>query len=60
MPRTVELAWSGPKIGVVLAEDAEDTEYMARCAAAGWQVRSPDTWEVEELARLLGEEGVAG
>lgn len=60
VPRTVELAWSGPKIGVVLAEDAEDTEYMARCAAAGWQVRSPDTWEVEELARLLGEEGVAG
>jgi ATP-dependent helicase YprA (DUF1998 family) len=57
--RTVELAWPGPKIGVVLAEDAEDTEYMAQCAAAGWQVRAPAGWDVEELARLLGEEGVA-
>ncbi|CAL9562406.1 DEAD/DEAH box helicase [Streptomyces sp. enrichment culture] len=57
--RTVELAWPGPKIGIVLAEDAEDTEYMAQCAAAGWQVRAPAGWDVEELARLLGEEGVA-
>jgi ATP-dependent helicase YprA (DUF1998 family) len=55
--RTVELAWPGPKIGIALAEDAEDTEYMAQCAAAGWQVRAPDAWDVEELARLLGEEG---
>ncbi|WP_030744797.1 DEAD/DEAH box helicase [Streptomyces sp. NRRL S-31] len=55
--RTVELAWPGPRIGIVLAEDAEDTEYMAQCAAAGWQVRAPDAWDVAELARLLGEEG---
>ncbi|MER6843794.1 DEAD/DEAH box helicase [Streptomyces platensis] len=60
VPRTVELAWPGPKIGVVLAEDAEDSVYMAQCAAAGWQVRTPDAWEVEELARLLGEKGAAG
>ncbi|MYT16629.1 Distinct helicase family with a unique C-terminal domain including a metal-binding cysteine cluster [Streptomyces sp. SceaMP-e96] len=60
VPRTVELAWPGLKIGVVLAEDAEDTGYMAQCAAAGWHVRAPDAWEVEELARLLGEEGAAG
>ncbi|MGW0333117.1 DEAD/DEAH box helicase [Streptomyces sp. NPDC003011] len=58
--RTVELAWPGPKIGIVLAEDAEDTEYMAQCAAAGWQVRAPGAWDVEELALLLGEEGVGG
>lgn len=57
--RTVELAWPGPKIGIVLAEDAEDPEYMAQCAAAGWQVRAPDAWDVEELAHLLGEEGGA-
>ena len=57
--RTVELAWPGPRIGIVLAEDAGDTEYMAQCAAAGWQVRAPDGWDVQELARLLGEEGVA-
>ncbi|MDX2936484.1 DEAD/DEAH box helicase [Streptomyces ipomoeae] len=57
--RTVELAWPGSKIGIVLAEDAEDTEYMAQCAAAGWHVRAPRGWDVEELARLLGEEGVA-
>ncbi|MGO4751612.1 hypothetical protein AB4212_23860, partial [Streptomyces sp. 2MCAF27] len=57
--RTVELAWPGPKIGIVLAEDAEDTEYMAQCAAAGWHVRAPDGWDVEELARRLGEEGAA-
>ncbi|WP_405954868.1 DEAD/DEAH box helicase [Streptomyces phaeochromogenes] len=56
--RTVELAWPGPKIGIVLAEDAEDTEYMAQCAAVGWRVRGPGAWDVEELARLLGEEGV--
>ncbi|MFC5953574.1 DEAD/DEAH box helicase [Streptomyces pratens] len=55
--RTVEFAWPGPKIGIVLASDAEDTEYMAQCAAAGWQVRAPGAWDVEELARLLGEEG---
>ncbi|MCO8302921.1 DEAD/DEAH box helicase [Streptomyces sp. RKCA744] len=57
--RTVELAWPGPKIGIVLAEDAEDTDYMAQCAAAGWHVRAPGDWDVEELARLLGEEGGA-
>ncbi|MFD6038990.1 DEAD/DEAH box helicase [Streptomyces griseoincarnatus] len=55
--RTVELAWPGPKIGIVLAEDAEDTEYMAQCAEAGWQVRAPDGWDERELARLLGGEG---
>ncbi|MFI7870560.1 MULTISPECIES: DEAD/DEAH box helicase [Streptomyces] len=58
VPRTIELAWPGPRIGVVLAEDAEDTEYMAQCASAGWQVRAPEQWDVDELARLLGEEGV--
>ncbi|MFD5699108.1 DEAD/DEAH box helicase [Streptomyces lasiicapitis] len=57
--RTVELAWPSSKIGIVLAEDAEDTEYMAQCAAAGWRVHAPDAWDVEELARLLGGEGVA-
>ncbi|MER6533409.1 DEAD/DEAH box helicase [Streptomyces sp900105755] len=57
--RTVELAWPGPKIGIVLAEDAEDAEYMAQCAAAGWRVHAPHGWDVDELARLLGEEGVA-
>ncbi|MFB7630619.1 DEAD/DEAH box helicase [Streptomyces sp. NPDC056149] len=57
--RTVELAWPGHRIGIVLAEDAEDTEYMAQCAAAGWQVGAPDDWDIEQLARLLGEEGVA-
>ncbi|MFF2807681.1 DEAD/DEAH box helicase [Streptomyces sp. NPDC058000] len=57
--RTVELAWPGHRIGIVLAEDAEDTEYMAQCVAAGWQVRAPDGWDVEQLARSLGEEGVA-
>ncbi|WP_263239664.1 DEAD/DEAH box helicase [Streptomyces sp. A13(2022)] len=58
--RTVELAWPGPKIGIVLAEDAEDAEYMAQCASAGWQVRAPDDWDVRDLVRLLGEEeGVA-
>ncbi|MGW1974322.1 DEAD/DEAH box helicase [Streptomyces sp. NPDC001889] len=57
VPRTVELAWPDGRIGVVLAEDAEDPEYMARCAAAGWQVRAPHGWNVEELARLLGEKG---
>ncbi|MFH9106890.1 DEAD/DEAH box helicase [Streptomyces albus] len=60
VPRTVELAWPGPKIGVVLGEDAEDSAYMARCAAAGWDVRPPDAWDIEQLARLLGEKGVAG
>ncbi|RZU25195.1 DEAD/DEAH box helicase [Streptomyces sp. BK239] len=58
--RTVELAWPGPKIGIVLAEDAEDADYMARCSAAGWQVRAPQGWDVEELALLVGEEGGAG
>ena len=58
--RTVELAWPGPKIGIVLAEDAEDADYMARCSAAGWQVRAPQGWDVEELARLVGEKGGAG
>lgn len=57
--RTVELAWPGPKIGIVLADDAEDTDYMAQCAAAGWQVRTPDRWDEDELARLLGEKGGA-
>ncbi|MFD8428323.1 DEAD/DEAH box helicase [Streptomyces coelicoflavus] len=57
--RTVELAWPGPRIGIVLAEDAEDAEYMAQCASAGWRVRAPGDWDVAELARLLGEEGVA-
>ncbi|MFM9613249.1 DEAD/DEAH box helicase [Streptomyces niveiscabiei] len=52
--RTVELAWPEPKIGIVLAEDAEDTEYMAQCAAAGWQVRAPGDWDAGELARLVG------
>ncbi|WP_445396788.1 DEAD/DEAH box helicase [Streptomyces sp. LE64] len=59
LSRTVELAWPDRKIGIVLPEDTEDTEYMARCAAAGWQVRAPDDWETEELARLLGGEGDA-
>ncbi|MFF4664212.1 DEAD/DEAH box helicase [Streptomyces sp. NPDC001282] len=57
VPRTVELAWPDHGIGVVLGEDAEDTEYMARCAAAGWHVRAPAEWDVDELARMLGEEG---
>ncbi|MEU5809100.1 DEAD/DEAH box helicase [Streptomyces sp. NPDC047718] len=57
VPRTVELAWPDHRIGVVLAEDAEDAEYMARCATADWDVRAPHGWDVEELARLLGEEG---
>ncbi|MEU6181035.1 DEAD/DEAH box helicase [Streptomyces coeruleorubidus] len=57
--RTVELAWPARKIGIVLSEDAEDTEYMAQCASAGWHVRAPGDWDVEELARLLGEKGVA-
>ncbi|GGV07120.1 helicase [Streptomyces litmocidini] len=56
VPRTVELAWPDHRIGVVLAEDAEDAEYMARSAAAGWQVRAPQEWDAEELARMLGEE----
>ncbi|MEU6196729.1 DEAD/DEAH box helicase [Streptomyces sp. NPDC047061] len=57
--RTIELAWPAHKIGIVLGEDAEDTEYMAQCASAGWHVRAPGDWDVEELARLLGEKGVA-
>ncbi|MFE9661423.1 DEAD/DEAH box helicase [Streptomyces sp. NPDC005955] len=57
--RTVELAWPAHKIGIVLVEDTEDAEYMAQCASAGWQVRAPGDWEADELARLLGEEGVA-
>ncbi|MFF7778932.1 DEAD/DEAH box helicase [Streptomyces tanashiensis] len=55
--RIVELAWPDRRIGVVLTEDAEDTEYMTQCAAAGWHVRAPQSWDVEELARMLGEEG---
>ncbi|MER6616598.1 DEAD/DEAH box helicase [Streptomyces xantholiticus] len=55
--RTVELAWPARKIGVVLHEDAEDTQYMAQCASAGWQVRAPGDWDVAELARLLGGKG---
>ncbi|MER5477539.1 DEAD/DEAH box helicase [Streptomyces sp. NPDC002734] len=54
--RTVELAWPEQRIGIVLREDAEDTEYMAQCAAVGWQVRPSTDWDVEELARLLGAE----
>ncbi|WEV24869.1 DEAD/DEAH box helicase [Streptomyces sp. 71268] len=57
VPRTVELAWPDHRIGVVLVEDAEDAEYMARCTAAGWQVRAPQEWDADELARMLGEEG---
>ncbi|MFD0304110.1 DEAD/DEAH box helicase [Streptomyces sp. NPDC127119] len=57
--RTVELAWPAHKIGIVLSEDAEDTQYMAQCASAGWHVRAPGDWDVEELARMLGEKGVA-
>ncbi|WP_407288166.1 DEAD/DEAH box helicase [Streptomyces sp. BP-8] len=57
--RTVELAWPAHKIGIVLQEDTEDTEYMAQCASAGWHVRAPGDWDVEELARLLGEKGGA-
>ncbi len=57
VPRTVELAWPGHRLGIVLAEDAEDPEYMARCAAAGWHVRAPREWDADELARMLGEEG---
>lgn len=57
--RTIELAWPAHKIGIVLGEDAEDTEYMAQCASAGWQVRAPGDWDVDELARLLGGKGGA-
>ncbi|MEW2030240.1 DEAD/DEAH box helicase [Streptomyces roseifaciens] len=57
VPRTVELAWPDRGIGVVLGEDAEDSEYMTHCAAAGWHVRAPRGWDVDELARMLGEEG---
>ncbi|QNE74328.1 DEAD/DEAH box helicase [Streptomyces finlayi] len=56
VPRTVELAWPDRRVGIVLAEDAGDAEYMARCAAAGWQVRAPGEWDADELARMLGEE----
>ncbi|MER5687666.1 DEAD/DEAH box helicase [Streptomyces sp. NPDC002205] len=54
--RPVELAWPHRKIGVVLAEDAEDSDYMSECHRAGWVVRPPGMWTAEELASLLAEE----
>ncbi|MFI0895906.1 DEAD/DEAH box helicase [Streptomyces sp. NPDC020983] len=57
--RTIELAWPKARIGVVLSEDARDSTHMAQCAAAGWRLRPPGGWDVEELARLLREEGMA-
>jgi ribosomal protein L37AE/L43A len=51
--RTIELAWPDRKVGVVLADDAADDEYMAGCAAAGWHVRPPGDWDDDELAGLL-------
>ncbi|MFZ3560804.1 DEAD/DEAH box helicase [Streptomyces sp. BH055] len=62
IPRPVELAWPDRKIGIVLAEDAEDTEFMHDCRAAGWEVRTPDAWSPEEVAAMLrvGAESPAG
>ncbi|WP_329054196.1 DEAD/DEAH box helicase [Streptomyces violaceus] len=57
VPRTVELAWPDHRIGVVLAEDAADEEYMARCAAAGWHVRPPSAWKPDELVARLATQG---
>ncbi|MER5552345.1 DUF1998 domain-containing protein [Streptomyces sp. NPDC002793] len=51
--RTIELAWPELRVGVVLAEDVADEEYMAQCAAAGWHVRAPGSWSPAELAELL-------
>ncbi|MEU8595506.1 Zn-binding domain-containing protein [Streptomyces globisporus] len=57
VPRTIELAWPDHKVGVVLAEDAADDDYMAQCAAAGWHVRAPGSWSPEELAARLAADG---
>lgn len=57
--RPIELAWPDQRIGVVLAEDAADHSYMRQCREAGWQVRAPDAWSIEELIELLTATGGA-
>lgn len=62
IPRPVELAWPDRKIGIVLAEDAADSEFMRHCHAVGWEVRTPDAWSPDEIAAMLraGTESSAG
>ncbi|MDQ0931334.1 DEAD/DEAH box helicase [Streptomyces turgidiscabies] len=52
--RPIELAWPDRRVGVVLAQDAQDAAYMTQCHAAGWQVRAAGEWDVTELAALTG------
>ncbi len=53
--RPIELAWPDHRIGVILAEDADDHVYMDQCRSAGWHVRAPGDWTIDELLTLLSE-----
>ncbi|WP_431980939.1 DEAD/DEAH box helicase [Streptomyces qinglanensis] len=59
-----ELAWPGPRVGIVLAHrpdpatrrdiDAEQRDRAYR--DAGWQVRTAAEWDVDALAALVGRD----
>ncbi|WP_199547877.1 DEAD/DEAH box helicase [Streptomyces sp. N35] len=55
IPRPVELAWPDQRIGIVLAEDFADSEFMRSCRASGWTVRTPGDWSPDEIAAILHE-----